>query len=387
MTKHIMIIAGEASGDLHGAKLVNAMRKRNPKLSFCGIGGNALRDAGVEILADASMLSVVGITEVFSKLPGIFQGMSAAKNTLRNLRPDLLILIDFPEFNLHIAATAKRLGIPVLYYISPQIWAWRSGRVKKIGKLVSHIAVILPFEETFYRKHKIPVTFVGHPLLDGEKEKSKRQIADRPISGNCTINIGLLPGSRDGEVSRHLPVMLEAANILSRQRKDISFTLSLAPSVEKKLVEDIISRYKYSASAMLEMFRLSIVSGAEKVFETCSLVIAASGTVTLQAAIAGVPMVIMYKVSPISYLIGRAMIKVDHICLVNLIAGKSLVPELIQDDASPENIAATVLNMINHPSSLEGMRKELLGIRNLLGSSGASEKVAEIALNIRHYRK
>ncbi|OQX22914.1 MAG: lipid-A-disaccharide synthase, partial [Desulfobacteraceae bacterium IS3] len=316
-------------------------------------------------------------------LPGIFRGMSAAKNALRNLRPDLLILIDFPEFNLHIAATAKQLGIPVLYYISPQIWAWRSGRVKKIGKLVSHIAVILPFEETFYRKHKIPVTFVGHPLLDGENEKSKRQIANcYPILSNSNINIGLLPGSRDGEISRHLPVMLDAANILSRQGNDICFTLSLAPSVDKKLAEEIISRYKYSASAMLEMFRLSIVSGAEEVFNRCSLVIAASGTVTLQAAIAGVPMVIMYKVSPISYLIGRAMIKVDHICLVNLIAGKSLVPELIQNDASPENIAATVLNMINHPSSLEGMRKELLGIRNLLGSSGASEKVAEIALNI-----
>jgi lipid-A-disaccharide synthase len=371
-----MIIAGEASGDLHGAKLVNAMRKRDPKLSFCGIGGNALREAGVEILTEASTLSVVGITEVFSKLPGIFRGMSAAKNFLRKMRPDLLILIDFPEFNLHIAGTAKRLGIPVLYYISPQIWAWRSGRVRKIGKLVNHIAVILPFEETFYRKHKIPVTFVGHPLLDGESANRKTPSARHSISDKSDISIGLLPGSRDGEVARHLPVMLETANILSRQRNDISFTLSLAPSVDKKLAEDIISQFSILNS------QFSIVSGAEAVFERCSLVIAASGTVTLQAAIAGVPMVIMYKVSPISYLIGRAMIKVDHICLVNLIAGKSLVSELIQHEASPENISAAVLNMISNPARLERMRNELLGIRHLLGGSGASEKVAEIALTI-----
>lgn len=366
---HIMIIAGEASGDLHGAALVKAVRKENPFIFFSGIGGDKLKDAGIHIIADASTLSVVGITEVFSKLPGIFKGMNAVKNFLRTRQPDLLILIDFPDFNLHIAGTAKRLDIPVLYYISPQIWAWRSGRVKKIGKRVNHIAVILPFEERFYRKHRIPVSYVGHPLLDQAELISSAALCS-------PFRIGFLPGSREGEIARHLPPMLEAARILSRKRSDMKFVISIASSIKKEFAEKIISRFSFPDS------RFSFVVGAEKIFQTCSLAVAASGTVTLQGAIAGIPMAVIYKVSPLSYRLGKVLIKVKHIALVNLIAGREIVPELIQDKASPENIADTVLKLSDDPRKLEQMRSGLLAVRNMLGKAGASERAAEIAMNI-----
>jgi len=370
-----MIIAGEASGDLHGAELVKAMRKRDSSLSFYGIGGEKLKDAGVCLIADASTLSVVGITEVFSKLPGIFKGMAAVKKFLRTRRPDLLILIDFPDFNLHIAGTAKRLNIPVLYYISPQIWAWRRGRVKKIRKRVSHIAVILPFEESFYRKHNIPASYVGHPLLD--------QSGCTSHSPAETLRIAFLPGSREGEIARHLPLMLEAACILNKKRKDMEFVISLAPSVKREFAENIISHFSLlTPHSSLLTPHFSYVTGAEKAFETCSAAVAASGTVTLQGALAGVPMAVIYKVSPLSYLAGRALIKVRHISLVNLIAGREIVPELIQGKASPENIADTVLNMTDDPRRLERMKSDLLGIRNMLGRTGASERVADIATDM-----
>ena len=230
--KCVMIIAGETSGDLHGSKLVSAMRKRNKRLFFCGIGGRALGEAGVKVLIDASEIAVVGITEVFSKLPNILKGLRAAKKALNTLHPDLLILIDFPDFNLHLASFAKKLEIPVLYYISPQVWAWRPGRVKRIGKLVDHLAVILPFEEDFYKDHKIPVTFVGHPILDNSFSKGKTALERRkdiPV-------IGFLPGSRDGEIARHLPIMINAARILHRKIDNVKFLISLAPEVKRKYV-------------------------------------------------------------------------------------------------------------------------------------------------------
>ncbi len=371
--KCVMIIAGETSGDLHGSKLVSAMRKRNKGLFFCGIGGRALKEAGVKILMDASELGVVGIIEVFSKMPNILKGLSVAKKALNTLRPDLLILIDFPDFNLHLASFAKKLGTPVLYYISPQIWAWRPGRVKKIGKLVDHVAVILPFEEDFYKKHKIPVTFVGHPLLDTNLDYGTKTF-QKPE--NDISVIGLFPGSRDREIDRHLPIMLGAAQILFKRMKNVKFMVSLAPDVKRKTVEEIVNKHKGVAE-------LEIVSGhVRKIFEKSNVVIAASGTVTLESAISGTPMVIIYKVSPISYWLGRAMIQVKHIGLVNLITGKKIVPELVQDQASPIRIADTVFNMLSDAPGLEKLRLELLQVKDVLGGPGASKRVADIALNM-----
>jgi len=367
-----MIIAGEASGDLHGSNVVRAMKQRDNSLFFCGIGGQLLKQAGMRIMMDASEISVVGITEVLSKAANIWRGMSLAKEMLRTMRPDLLILIDFPDFNLRVAAIAKRLGIPVLYYISPQVWAWRQGRVKKIAKIVDHLAVIFPFEEAFYRKHRIPVTFVGHPLLD------MPQPHPRPLSckemGETDI-IGFLPGSREGEIIRHLPVMLKSAQILSQRQKDLKFLVSLAPSLERSLIDKIFAQYPSEAD-------IEIVNGTAPVFEKASLVVAASGTVTLETALSGTPLMVMYKVSPLSYRIGRALIKVKHISLVNLVAGRGIVPELIQDQASPENIADTVMNMLGDPAGLRQLSKTLSGLRHLLGGSGASGRVADIAMNM-----
>jgi lipid-A-disaccharide synthase len=371
--KCVMIIAGEASGDLHGSRLVTAMRKRDNALFFCGIGGQALKNAGVEILVDASELSVVGITEAFSKIPDLLKGLAVAKKTLKRLLPDLLILIDFPDFNLNVAALAKKLGIRVLYYISPQIWAWRPGRVKKIGKLVDHMAVILPFEEGFYRKHEIPVTFVGHPLLDSNFDYKKKAF-ENPDSDISVI--GLLPGSRDREIARHLPIMLGAAQILFKRIKHVKFIISLAPGAKRKTVEEIVNKHKVAAD-------LEIISGnVKKIFERSRIVVAVSGTVTLESAISGTPMVIIYKVSPISYWLGRTMIQVKHIGLVNLITGKKIVPELLQDQASPIRIAETVFNMLDDASGLEKLKYELMQVKDALGGPGASQRVADIAIGM-----
>ncbi len=368
-----MIIAGEASGDLHGSKLVRAMQKKNNALFFCGIGGKALKDVGVEILVDASELAVVGITEAISKMSNLLKGMAVAKKTLKKLRPQLLILIDFPDFNLHLAGTAKKLGIPILYYISPQIWAWRSARVKKIGALVDHVAVILPFEKDFYKKHEIPVTFVGHPLLDDRPPLPER-LLKTPLEEISVI--GLLPGSRDREIARHLPVMLESAEILLRRNKNFQFVISLAPGVERKYVEDITKKYRAA-----DGFEI-VAEGVEKIFKRSGFVIASSGTVTLESAISGTPMVIIYKMSPLSYWLGKALVRVKHVGLVNLISGKALVPELLQNDASPGKIADTVFEMLSDVSGLERLRRELLAIKDELGGPGASERVADIAVNM-----
>ncbi len=371
--KCIMIIAGEASGDLHGAKLVEALLARDPSLFICGVGGQALRKAGVRVLVESSELSVVGITEVFSKIGSLWKGASRVKKLLKSLNPDLLIIIDFPDFNLHAAAIAKRQGIPVFYYISPQVWAWRKGRIKKIKRLVDHVGVILPFEETFYRQHDIPVTFVGHPLLDQKVYNQTRVAAHEQEKGSF---IGLLPGSREKEVIRNLPVMLAAAAHIQRRYPEIRFLVSRAPSVAADLMDRILET---SGSQFAVRIATDPVG---KVFNRCRLVVAASGTVTLEAALAATPTVIIYSVSSISYWIGRALIQVAHIGLINLIAGKQIVPELIQKEATPKPIAECVLTLLDEPQKLEQMRMQLMQARESLGGPGASGRAADLALSL-----
>jgi lipid-A-disaccharide synthase len=368
-----MIIAGESSGDQHGAKLVQAMRERDAGLFFCGIGGPALKAAGVRIVVDAASLAVVGLTEVLSKLPTVFRGLAVAKKLLTSLRPDLLILIDFPDFNFRVAACAKKLDIPVLYYISPQIWAWRQGRVKMIAQRVDHMAVILPFEAEFYRDHHVPVTFVGHPLLDRSPATDSRPIPE--VFDNPGV-IGLLPGSRPVEIQRLLPIMLEAAKLMRTRDPGLHFAVSVAPMLRPEMIEAIVKQH--GAEDIVSLAHAPV----ETLFKHCRLVVAASGTVTLQTAIAGIPMVIIYKVSPFSFWLGKALVKVEHAGLINLIAQKSLVPELIQDDATPEKIAATVFDLLQNDVRLERMRRDLGDAVQKLGGSGASARAAEIALNM-----
>jgi len=369
----VAIIAGEASGDQHGAKLVKALQKKQPELFFCGIGGPALRQAGVRIVLDAAELTVVGITEVLSKIPDILKGMGVIKKLLKSLKPDLLILIDFPDFNLHIAAGAKKLGIPVLFYISPQIWAWRRGRGQRIGKLVDHMAVILPFEEQFYQEFDVPVTFVGHPLLDDALppvgQALKVGIQDPPV-------IGLVPGSRENEITRLLPIMLDAGDILKQRLKHVRFVISQAISVDRKLIQTIVDRHPGWQD-------VDVVSdGVERVFERCDGIVAASGTVTLQAAIYGTPPVIIYKVSPVSAWLARILVRVPNVGLVNLVAGRELAPELLQDDATGDNIARAIQNMLDDEDELNQLRRRLIALRDVLGGSGASDRVAELVLGM-----
>ena len=373
--KCIMVIAGDTSGDHHGAKLVQAMRKKNSNLFFCGIGGQVLRTSGVRLLLDTTALSVVGVTEIFSKIHHFLGGMRRAKNIIRSLNPDLLILIDFPGFNLPFSAIAKKYGVKILYYISPQVWAWRQGRVKKIRKRIDHMAVILPFEEEFFKEHGIPVSYVGHPLLD------TYECAVEPLPAvdhrkNHRV-IGLLPGSRDREIERHLPIMLEAAQILTRQLKDVRFVISLAPSVNKDVFDEKLRKHAAGIDYCL------VSEGVRKIFTQCGFVVVCSGTVTLEAALCGIPMVIIYKISPITALLGKILVTgVNFIGLVNLIAGKGLVPELIQYEASSQKIAETVGRMVQDEAGMNALREELIELRDKLGGPGASDRTADIALRM-----
>ena len=371
--KSIMIIAGEASGDQHGAKLVRTIQAGCQGIHFFGIGGQAMREAGVQIMVESNSLAVVGITEVVSKAPQLIHGLGVAKNLLKDRQPDLLILIDFPDFNLHVAATAKKLGIPILYYICPQIWAWRPGRIKTIKERVDHAAVILPFEADFFSRHAVPVTFVGHPLLDGDVP----MVDDGQSNWNNRSRIiGLLPGSRDREITRLLPILMRAVQRLSEKADDLKFLVSIAPSVNREVVEQIAENS--TAAARIEW----VEGGVETIFEQSRLVVAASGTVTMEAAICGTPMIIIYKVSPMTGWLARMLAKVDHIGLVNLIAGKRIVPELVQRQVTAANIADMVMDMLENDAKLETMRKELLKVKTALGGPGATAKTAKIAIDM-----
>ena len=367
-----MIIAGEASGDRYGAKLIEEALKKNNRLSFFGFGGASLRAAGMITYLDLSQQALVGITATGNQLFSILKAFFFAKHLLKSHRPNLLILIDFPEFNLRIAAAAKRLNIPILYYVSPQIWAWRSERVHTIKRLVDHMLVILPFEEAFYRKWNIPVTFVGHPLLDDWKLPIRRFLDKQHTSPT----IGLLPGSRNGEIIRHLPVMLETAGILQDHIKGVRFLISKATTVQKELFSKMTNCFR-------SLTNLEIINGdVESIFNESLFLVVSSGTVRLEAALYGVPMVIIYRVSPITYWVGKTFFhwNITNFGLVNLIAGKELVPELLQSQASPARIADTVLEHINDLERLKCMHAELIRIQTQLGKPGASERAADIAL-------
>ncbi|MFO7962475.1 MAG: lipid-A-disaccharide synthase [Desulfobacterales bacterium] len=370
----MMIITGEASGDLHGANLVKAVHRIDPGVVFFGIGGAGLKEAGADLFCDIRVLSVMGLTEVLPKAAALVRALSAAKRVLRTRRPDVLILIDFPDFNLNLAKTAKRLNIPVLYYISPKVWAWRSGRVEKIRSRVDRLAIILPFEERFYKAHDVAADYVGHPLLDTAS-------ADGPFYGDAENPgrkkvIGLLPGSREKEVTAILPVMMAAACRLSSLDRELTFLVSKAPSMDPVLIERIIAPYRSTVQCDVTDRE------AAEIFSACGFLMAASGTVTLEAAIAGVPMVVLYKMSRLSYGLARRLVRLEHACLVNLIAEKEVVPELLQHDAEPKTVAQTVWQLLKDPGALEAMTVELKAVRKKIGSPGASERVARMAMDM-----
>lgn len=373
--KTVMIIAGEASGDMYGADLVREMLKGDPALKFYGIGGKKLREEGVELFADASDMAVVGLTEVVSKLRDILKIMKMMKKSLDERRPDLVILIDYPDFNLPIAKAAGKKGIKVLYYISPQVWAWRKGRIGQIKKTVNKMAVILPFEVEVYRREGFEANYVGHPLLDMVKISSSKQETRKKIGlAEDKITIGILPGSRLSEISKLMPELLRAAEILKNEMPDVQFVLPRAYTIEETILTEFISRFNV---------KVKIVSGHTYDVVSCAdLALVASGTATLETALLKVPMIIVYKISMLSYLIGRLIINVKNIGLVNIIAGKTIVPELIQGDANGERIAAEALSILKNEERRREMIKELEEIRAKLGEPGAAVRTAQLALDM-----
>jgi lipid-A-disaccharide synthase len=370
-----MIVAGEASGDLHGGNLIREMQRIDPDLSFYGMGGERMKSAGVKLLADAADMAVVGLTEVVFKLGTILQAMHRLRTSLRKERPDLVILIDYPDFNLPLARTARRLGLKVLYYISPQVWAWRKGRIDTIRKSVDRMAVILPFEEQFYRDAGVNVTFVGHPLLDEVRKKYARTEAMKRFGlKDEAITVGILPGSRRSEVERLLPEMLKACRILMEKLSPLQFVLPLAGTLDPESVRDILRQFPVPVNVIQdEIYDVIAVS---------DVAIVASGTATLETALLETPMVVVYKVSASSYAIGRRFVHVDHICLVNIIAGKTIVPELIQGEANPERIASEVRELIVRRGKAREMKAALAEIREKLGTPGASQRTARIACDM-----
>ena len=314
----VMIVAGEASGDLHGALLVREMLAVNPTLHFFGIGGNRMQEAGVKLLAHAADIAVVGVSEVFSKTAAFLRIIAKMRKSMDRLKPSLVILIDFPDFNLNIAArAARKRGIRIFYYISPQVWAWREGRVKQIKKLVDQMAVILPFEVDFYAARGFDVHYVGHPLRDIVKTPfTARQARAHFGLAEDKTTIGLLPGSRNSEIQKLLPEMVEAARIISQKIPGTQYILPLADTLEEKTVAGFLSDSGLNVKI--------VASHTYDVLACCNLAIVTSGTATLETGLMGVPMVIVYKVSLFSELIGRMIIRQQHIGLVNILAGKTV---------------------------------------------------------------
>ena len=369
--KKILIIAGEASGDLHGSNLVKEMLSLNPKLKFFGVGGEKMRKAGVNLVADITDMAVVGITEAIFKLRNIYWVYRQLKKSLTLNPPSLIILIDYPDFNLLFARVAKKKRIPIVYYISPQIWAWRKRRVKLMARLIKKMIVIFPFEKKFYQEANIDVDFVGHPLLDSIRPQFSRDEAFRKFSLNPEFTtIGLLPGSRMSEINRHLPPMLKAIPLISRKLQPVQFIIPVAPGLDFKKIENLT----FSQNQNLRVVENSIY----EVMQIADLLLVASGTATVEATIIGTPMIVVYRVSPFTYLLGKMLIKVKNIGMVNIIAGKTIVPELIQKDLNPEKITHTVLSILKNPKILKEMRKELAKVRKKIGKPGASSRAARI---------
>ena len=374
-SKKILLVAGEVSGDLHGSHLVEAIQSIDPEIQFFGVGGEGLKRVGMKLLYPSQSLSVVGITEVLLKLRPILRALRGLKKSLDRERPDLIILIDFPDFNLRLAKIAHRRGIPILYYVSPQVWAWRPKRIKLIARLVKKMIVLFPFEVPLYEAAGVDVEWVGHPLLDTvrpalSKEKAFQQLGLDPKRRT----IGLLPGSRMHEVERLLPPLLASADVLQREIPDLQFVIPLAPGIPKTILSPWMKNISVPV-IVVEGFTYDAMNLSE-------LLIAASGTATLEGAILGKPMVIIYKVSLLSYWIARALIRVDHIGLVNLVAEKEIAPELIQRNVNPRRIADEAFRILRDPLLSRKMVESMGEVRQKLGEPGAAQRAAHIVLSL-----
>ena len=363
--KKVLIVAGEASGDLYGGELIREVKSISPDVIFYGVGGDGMREAGLLTITRSEDLTVVGLVEVIKHIRPIREALSALKDSMETIKPDLVILIDFPDFNFRVAKAAKKAGIPVFYYISPQVWAWRRGRIKTISKIVDKMVVIFPFEVEIYKDAGVGVEFLGHPLMDSIVKKERGLVAK--AKGNPSI--ALLPGSRLSEINRHMPILKGAAGILKEKFPEASFTIPLAPTLTKEdiapYLEDSEVRIDVKANAFHE-----VVKGAD-------VALVSSGTATVETALLGTPMVVIYRLNTLTYLMARILVRVDYIAMVNLISGRLVVPELIQGDATPERVAYHAEEILKDDRLREKMKEDLALVRQSIGEPGAGRRVAE----------
>ncbi len=393
MLERVMIVSGESSGELYGALLAKALKARNPEISITGIGGDRMQTAGVNLISRIS--SSFGITEAIKTYSEIKKTFEKVVNALKSFNPQVLVLIDYPDFNMRVAKEAKKLGIKVLYYVSPQVWAWRKGRVKTIGRLIDKMAVILPFEGEIYKHDSIPCEFVGHPILDEIREVLKEaevrssDIVSQELKSKVREELGLMPdkpvmtlmpGSRAHEIKKLLPVMSDVVGEMKERHPDYQFVMPVAPNLDSNALSVISNELKKNTHNALHITHHSI-----KALLSADIALIASGTSALQSALLGVPMVVIYKLSPLTYLIGRLIVKVRHISLVNILLDKSArddsglrVKELLQNEANKRNIIMEMSKIIDDSGYRDEMASQLKKVRALFVEKEASSRVAEI---------
>lgn len=373
--KRIVIVAGEASGDAHAGRMIAALKSKQPDIQVSGIGGDALRQAGAEIFTDFSELAVMGLVEVlkrYRQIKAIFNQLVAR---LSREKPDLLILVDYPGFNLKLAKKAHKLGIPVLYYISPKVWAWRPGRVKTIRQYVDRMAVLFPFEETLYQDAGVPVSCVGHPLVDAVKSDLSPDEAKQRLGFDPSHRVlGLFPGSRRSEVEALLPVMLQSAERIKQRHFDLEVLLPLAPGLDMAFLKPILDQSQLD---------IKIVSGDfYDVTRSCDAIVAASGTVTLEIALLGVPHLIVYRVAPMSYRILKRLVKIPYVGLCNIVTGENIITELLQDDVTVDNLDSQLTQLLTHPQAKN--RAEIIrqNVLQALGPPGGADNAAGVVIEM-----
>ena len=377
----LCFVAGDPSGDAHAARLFEALRAREPSLTAAGLGGPAMQRAGVSLLDDLTKAAAIGPFDAARHLGRLLRAKRLLEEHLSRQRPDLVILVDFGDFNLPvIAPLAKRHRLPVLYYISPQVWAWGRWRLAYIRRHVDRMVVFFPFEEAFYRREGIPVTWVGHPLADEARPTLRREEAlERFGLNEWRMTVGLLPGSRRDEVRRHLPLMLAAARRIRWRMPGVQFLLPKAPTVPREAVAPLVSR-----SGIEVRLAEGSVHDALQLMDAALI---ASGTATLDAACCGVPMVVVYRASWPTYLAARAVLRIPRIALVNVVAGRAIVPELLQHQATPARTAATLIELLRDEPRCERMKEELRAVRETLGPPGAVERAAGAVMEMLRLQK
>ena len=353
---------------MHGALLCKALARLDPRARFTGMGGPALAEAGFKAEFSTSELSIMGLTEVISRLPHILDLLGRIKKMLRKRRPKAVILIDAPDFNFFVARMAHKLRIPVFYYISPQVWAWRTGRVKFLKKYMRRVLCILPFEKQFYAEHGLEVDFIGHPLLDQIPLPELDALPVRPLQ------VGMLPGSRRKEINSLLPEFVRAAKLLLERRPELCFTVARAPGVDEEMLRaHLPPEMPFTVAPPEDRYRLMRES---------SLLMAASGTATLEAALIGTPTIVAYKLSALTYRLGRLIIDVPFISLPNLIMKEQVFPELLQEKANGPEIAAWALTWLEDEAEAGQVRDRLSRLRDMMGAPGAPDRAAQIILDM-----